>query len=280
MAPRPYRIVDRRPEGPGEVTLMLAPESPMAYGPAGDPLPSSGEAAPGQYWVLHTASGANVPAADVTFAAAASVGTDVVAEVSTLRVPCGPPLGGVGERIGMRGPLGTGWDIEAAVGRDLLVITWETGLALLRPVIERAIAVGRRFGRVRVWAGGRTWQAIPYQREWSRWSGRAGVTVGVSPTLTMAAAAAEARFDPADCVALLAGPLPMMRDTAEALTRRGLPAARIQLAVHPLIRCGTGRCGRCQIDAARGVLRACQDGPVLRYDRLAAREPAPGGADG
>lgn len=277
MAPRPYRVMERRSERPGQLTLTLAdPGTVMAHGPAGDPITP---AVPGQYWVLHTTAGMKVPAVDVTLAATAPAGSAM--EVSTLRVPCGSPVGGVGEQVGVRGPFGSGWDIDVAADRDLLVIAWEAGLALLRPIIERAITAGRHLdrARLRVWAGGRNRQAIPYQKEWNRWSGHAGVTIGVSPTLTMATAAAELRFDPAG-VALLAGPLSMARAAAEALRRRGLPADRIQLAVHPLIRCGTGRCGRCQINSPGGVLRACQDGPVLRYDRLTANPPVPGAPDG
>jgi anaerobic sulfite reductase subunit B len=265
MGLRPYRVVARRSERPGEMTLTLASDAAVASGPAGDPITP---ARPGQYWVLHTAAGAKVPAVDVTLPGAVPADGGVMAEVATLRVPCGSPVGRIGERVAVRGPLGTGWNTEATEGRDLLVVAWEAGLALLRPVIERAVSGGGRFRRVRVWAGGHTWAAIGCRSEWSRWSGRAGVTIGASQTLTMNAAATEARFDPTDSVALLAGPLPMTRVTAEALTRRGLPAARIQVAAHPLIRCGTGRCGHCQISAAHGVLRACQDGPVLRYDRL------------
>jgi hypothetical protein len=49
MAPRRYRIVDRRSGGPGEVTLMLAaPGDAVAYGPAGNPV-TLVVAVPGQW---------------------------------------------------------------------------------------------------------------------------------------------------------------------------------------------------------------------------------------
>src|SRR5262245_45863505 len=228
MGLRPYRIVDRRLQRPGEMTLTLASDAAVAYGPSEYPITPARAAAPGQYWVMHTAAGAKVPAVDVTLPGTVPADGGVVAEVTTLGVPCGSPVGRIGERVAVRGPLGTGWNTEDTEGRDLLVVAWEAGLALLRPIIERAISGGGRFRRVRVWAGGHTWAAIGCRSEWNRWSRHAGVTIGASRTLTMAAAAAEARFDPTDSVALLAGPLPMARVTAEALTHRGLPAARIQ----------------------------------------------------
>jgi hypothetical protein len=48
---------------------------------------------------------------------AAPAGAGAVAKVTTLRVPCGSSMGGVGEELGVRGPLGTGWDTEAAAGQ-------------------------------------------------------------------------------------------------------------------------------------------------------------------
>jgi len=264
MAPRPYRIVDADSVAPGEMTLTLAPiPSPDAG------LPGDGRQEPGQYWILHTPRGAQIPVVP-------TMTTGAQREVTTLRVPCEPPIGRVGDRVGLRGPLGRGWDLQGAPGRDLLVVAWEAGLKLVRPVLEQAITqsrTGQGFSRIRVWAGGHTWAAIPYKREWNRWSGRAGVTVSASRTLTMAAAAHEVELDTASTLALLAGPPPMAVATAIALTHRGMPAADIQLATHSLLRCGNGRCGRCDITTPHGVVRACADGPVLRYDRLAPRSP-------
>ncbi|MEV0403630.1 hypothetical protein [Actinoallomurus sp. NPDC050550] len=82
MAPRPHRILRRRPEGPGQVALTLA----AADGAATDPITPADPASPGQYWVLHTAAGAKVPAVDVTLPAD---DPDVVATVTTLGVPRG-----------------------------------------------------------------------------------------------------------------------------------------------------------------------------------------------
>ncbi|MFI2076853.1 MULTISPECIES: pyridoxamine 5'-phosphate oxidase family protein [Streptomyces] len=39
-----------------------------------------------------------------------------------------------GTQVGVRGPFGTGWDLPAATGRDLLVVADGIGLALMRPL--------------------------------------------------------------------------------------------------------------------------------------------------
>ncbi|MCA2183764.1 hypothetical protein [Nonomuraea cavernae] len=255
-APRPHRVVERRTDGPGRVTLSLTPASPPKAGadrPATRPLP-------GQYWVLDLEGGVQVPAVDVTDLTEAC--GDAVVQVTTLRVPCGQTMGVVGDLIEVRGPMGAGWDLESVTGRDLVLIGWDTGVALLSPLVEQAEARGVR--SVRMWAGGcERWLSRP---EWRDLAGRDGVRL--SPGPDMSAAAGELDLDPGNTIALVAGPWPMACDTARALIDRGLPAASVQLAAHSFLRCGNRRCGRCRLAPSGGVLRACLDGPVLAYDRI------------
>ena len=49
---------------------------------------------------------------------------------------------GAGAELGLRGPLGTGWPLEQAVGRDVVIVTGGIGLAPLRPLVD-AIAAQR-----------------------------------------------------------------------------------------------------------------------------------------
>ncbi|MEU8247738.1 hypothetical protein [Nonomuraea sp. NPDC048916] len=248
-APRPHRIVDLRADGPGRLTLSLS-----AAGVAGPPAP---RALPGQYWVLDLAGDVRVPAVDVTYGPG-----DTLVRMTTLRVPCGLSMGTVGDLVEVRGPMGAGWDLESAAGRDLVLIGWDTGVSLLRPLIEQADDLAVR--SVRLWAGGcARWVSRP---EWRDLATREGVRLSPGPAMT--AAADELDLDTGNTVALLAGPWPMACDTAKALIGRGLPTASVQLAAHGLLGCGNRRCGRCRLDDPGGALRACLDGPVLRYDRI------------
>ncbi len=233
---------------------------------------------PGRYCLIHTAEDAQIPA--VTGGASRGVSGPLI-ELTTLWVPCGRHRYGPGDVVGVTGPFGTGWRTGATTGRPWLVIAWEAGLSLVRPVIEEALGDPGPRPRIRVWAGGRTLRAIPFRDRWDEWAARgAEVTTSASWTLTMAAAAAEVGCGPGTGAALLAGPLSMQRATAKALVRRGVPAERIQLSAHPLIRCGTGRCGRCRIVTGDRALFACRNGPILTFDLFNARgtpEAAKGG---
>lgn len=267
-APRPYRIVDRYAAAPGELTLVLAPEGPSGGDGPGGHRP--GPSAAGRFWVLHTASGQRLPAADVSARRLHSDGATAessLVEVRALRVPCGPSVCGIGDVVGLSGPRGLGWDLRAAVGLDLLVVGWERGLGLLRPVVERALADAARYRALRVWAAGAVWSASGPEREQGD-----GLTGAIAPG---GLAEPALRFDPSATVALLAGPLHETAATARALRAQGVPAARIQVAAHELLSCGSGRCGGCRFEGAAGPVRACSDGPVLRYDQLPVSGDSP-----
>ena len=53
-----------------------------------------------------------------------------------------------GDLVGVRGPFGTGWDLDPARGDDLVIVAGGVGLAPLRPVLLGALA--RRSGYRRV----------------------------------------------------------------------------------------------------------------------------------
>ena len=74
-------------------------------------------------------------------------------------------------------------------------------------------------------------------------------------------------FDPHDTVAMICGPEMMMRFTVDALRdagRRRRSASIVSMERN--MKCAIGLCGHCQF----GPTFVCKDGPVLRFDRIAA----------
>jgi NAD(P)H-flavin reductase len=76
----------------------------------------------------------------------------------------------------------------------------------------------------------------------------------------------RAAFDPHEAVALICGPEVMMRFTVNALRDVGLPPESIFLSMERNMKCAIGLCGHCQF----GSTFVCKDGPVMRFDRIAA----------
>ncbi|MGA9193442.1 MAG: FAD/NAD(P)-binding protein [Anaerolineales bacterium] len=179
----------------------------------------------------------------------------------------------VGDVLGMRGPFGHPWPLDAYPGSDVVIAAGGIGLPPLRPVIHQLILHRENFGRIVVLYGARSpdellfteafegWKAygieveVTVDRADASWHGQ----VGVVPMLFY-----RLRLNPANTVVFSCGPEIMMRFVVfEALARK-VPADRIFLSMERNMRCGQGACGHCQI----GPYFVCQDGPVLSYARL------------
>jgi NAD(P)H-flavin reductase len=180
-----------------------------------------------------------------------------------------------GALLGVRGPFGTAWPVEAALGKDLILVAGGLGLAPLRPAIYHALRHRAEYGRVILLYGARTPQDLLFERELHEWRGRfdcevevtvdrAGTDfrghVGVVPALLD-----RLSLDAERAVAMVCGPEIMMRFTARALLAKGLAPESIFLSVERSMKCGIGLCGHCQL----GPTFACKDGPVMRHDRAA-----------
>ncbi|MFI1163468.1 FAD/NAD(P)-binding protein [Streptomyces sp. NPDC020801] len=267
--PVPYRVLRTRRETADSVSLTLAPAGPGALAPF----------APGQFAMVYAFGVGEIPVS-VSRVDGPEVTHTIrsVGAVSAALCALGP-----GAQVGLRGPFGTGWDLDRAAGRDLLVIAGGIGLAPLRPVVLAALAAPHAYGRLNLLVGARTpgdllyahrlraWTASPgpphcqvtVDRPGPGWRGR----VGVVTTLLNGV-----RFEPRNTAAFVCGPEVMIRATARDLLHRGLPAHRVGVSLERNMRCATGACGHCQLG---GVL-LCRDGPVIAWDRaeslLAVRE--------
>jgi NAD(P)H-flavin reductase len=265
MIPRPFRIEKVRRELSDTFTMELVGTMELA----------GGEFAfqPGQFNMLYVFGQGEIPisiSGDPADRSRLVHTTRAVGAVSKALDACK-----AGHVIGVRGPFGTPWPVEAAYGRDLVLVAGGIGLAPLRPAIYHAMANRQRYGRVMVLYGARTPEDILYKKELERWRGRFdmdvvvtvdratgkwGGNVGVVTTLI-----AKGGFDPQQTTAFVCGPEVMMRHAAMALEKRGVGRHHLWLSVERNMKCGCGQCGHCQW----GPHFVCKDGPVFRYDRIA-----------
>lgn len=179
-----------------------------------------------------------------------------------------------GDLVGVRGPFGRPWPVEAADGRDLVIVAGGLGLAPLRPVIYHAIANRRSFGRIVVLVGTRSPEDLLFAREVERWRGKLDMEVRVTVDVAgrdwrgnigvVTRLIAQAGFDAATAVAMVCGPEIMMRFVARELERLGVTTDRVWITMERNMRCGVAQCGHCQL----GPSFVCKDGPVYRYDRM------------
>jgi NAD(P)H-flavin reductase len=179
-----------------------------------------------------------------------------------------------GQDVGVRGPFGTGWPIEAARGRDVIVVAGGIGLAPLRPVIYEVLNNRKDYGRLILLYGARSTRDVLYRKELGVWARQpdtqvlttvdyGGVNwrghVGVVTTLFK-----YARLRPAQSVAMICGPEVMMRFVTRELEAHGLKRNDIYLSMERNMKCAVGLCGHCQY----GPHFICKDGPVFPYERI------------
>lgn len=269
MVPVPYRVVQRRRETSDIVTLWLAPHE-HALAPH----------RPGQFTMLYQPGLGEIPI---------SISGDLHHDgllVQTIRAvgPISTALhdAPVDAIIGVRGPFGTHWDLDAADGGDVVVIGGGCGLAPLRPVILAVLAERARYRRVLAVLGARDPGEFSFAEEISSWAGRTDLDLvrtvdhpvaGWPGAVGLVTSPLEkAELVPERTMAFLCGPELMIRAAAELLVRRGVPAERIQVSLERNMKCAVGHCGHCQL----GPLLVCRDGPVVSYavaaDLLAVRE--------
>lgn len=180
-----------------------------------------------------------------------------------------------GDIVGLRGPFGQPWPVDAARGADAVIIAGGIGLAPLRPAIYQMLRERHLYGRIIILYGSRSPAELLYLDELKQWRGRFDLQVevtvdhatdewfghvGVVTTLIN-----NADFDPDNTVAMICGPEIMMRFCARELENKGVPASDIYVSVERSMACGCGVCGHCQF----GPEFVCRDGPVFRYERIA-----------
>ncbi|MBZ4018760.1 FAD/NAD(P)-binding protein [Streptomyces purpurogeneiscleroticus] len=254
--PVPYRVVRRCPETADAATFKLAP--------AGETLSPF---VPGQFAMLCAFGVGEIPVsvAGLPLGESALVHTvRTVGAVSDALYSMRP-----GATVGVRGPFGTGWDLGMAAGKDVLVIAGGIGLAPLRPVILDVLGERERFGRLSVLIGARTPADLLYKLQTQAWGATADVAVTVDRPApgwrgsvgVVTRLLDRAVFRPADTVAYVCGPEPMIRATARELVMRGVPAHRIRVSLERNMRCGAAECGHCQL----GPVLLCRDGPVIGW---------------
>ena len=192
-----------------------------------------------------------------------------------------------GDQVGLRGPFGAGWPMEACEGKDIVIVGGGIGMAPLRPVVHHVLSDRTRFGRLMLLLGARTAQGLLYTEELNElaaagadscevssgvehafciertvdrdtpdWQGHVGVVTALLDRLAIPR--------PEETVLMTCGPEVMMRFTVRTALERGIPREACWVSLERNMNCAVGFCGHCQL----GPQFLCKDGPVLPYARV------------
>jgi sulfhydrogenase subunit gamma (sulfur reductase) len=176
----------------------------------------------------------------------------------------------VGDIVGVRGPYGKGWPLEAARGRDVVIVTGGLGCAPVVGVINYIFRRRAEYGTLHILHGVKTPNDLLYRERFDRWRRdprtRVYLTadrpdkswryhIGVVTTLFD-----ELQVHP-EVVVMMCGPEVMMQYAVRVLRKQGVPEAAIHLSMERHMQCAVGLCGHCQL----GPEFVCKDGPVFPY---------------
>jgi NAD(P)H-flavin reductase len=259
MLPVPYRVVSRTAETHDSVTLRMEPIR--------ESLPPF---RPGQFTMLYRRGVGEIA---ISISGNPSTGdgslTQTIRDVGAVSRALHQAAPGL--VLGARGPFGTDWGLDTAVGHDLLVVAGGLGLAPLRPVLLGALADRGAYGRIVLVAGARNPAEFLFGEQLDGWA----TTPGLEVQLTVDQPAdgwsgsvgfvteplARLDMNPQRTIAFLCGPEPMMRFAANVLIGKGIAPGNIRVSLERNMQCGVGLCGHCQL----GPLLICRDGPVIDY---------------
>ena len=179
-----------------------------------------------------------------------------------------------GATVGIRGPFGNGFPLEALEGKDVLLVAGGIGLFPLRSLVQYILDRRSSFDRAILLFGARSpaerlfldeltaWSYSPeiefhetVDRGDESWQGNVGVITTLIPKIDI---------NPRKTMAVVVGPPIMYRFVIGELRKKGLADEKIILSLERRMKCGVGKCGHCQIN---GVY-VCQEGPVFTLAQL------------
>ena len=179
-----------------------------------------------------------------------------------------------GQKLLMRGPYGNGFDVDAFLEGETVVVAGGTGVSPVRGVIEalsRCDQAAKKF----VIVGFRSPDDMLFRADLKNWAerlnliltvdraeegyaGNVGLVTKYIQDLPLA--------DPSNARAVVVGPPAMMRFTIIELQKKDFRDENITVSYERKMCCGLGKCGHCRI----GDKYVCIDGPVFPYNEAKA----------
>jgi len=182
----------------------------------------------------------------------------------------------IGDTVGFRGPYGNGFALEELRGRHIFFAGGGIGMAALRALIEYCLTHRQEFGHITLLNGARSVADLVYKEDMTLWAEQPDVElvrtvdpggetaqwdgeVGFVPTIMEKLAP-----QPDGTVAITCGPPVMIKFALLTLERLGFPQERVITTLENKMKCGLGKCGRCNV----GPVYVCKDGPVFTAAQL------------
>jgi NAD(P)H-flavin reductase len=177
---------------------------------------------------------------------------------------------GVGDIVGVRGPLGNWFPMDDFKGKNLIVLGGGVGGAPLRPVIQYVLQNRSDYGYLTILWAARHPSLLVFTDEYDTWRS------APDTQLHLTVDAPDAQWDhhvglitdllervapaPEEAITITCGPPIMIHFVNQMLVEKfGFHPGQNYVTLEARMHCGIGKCGRCNL----GEKLVCVDGPVF-----------------
>jgi NAD(P)H-flavin reductase len=176
---------------------------------------------------------------------------------------------GEGDPVGVRGPLGNCFPMEAFKGKNLIVLGGGIGGAPLRPVIQSVLDERSSYGDLTILWAARHPSLLVFTEEYDEW--RSAEKTKLHLTVDRPDEAWDHNVglitellehvapSPENAVTITCGPPVMIYYVNQVLNQLGFQPEQNYVTLEARMHCGIGKCGRCNL----GEKLVCVDGPVF-----------------
>jgi NAD(P)H-flavin reductase len=178
----------------------------------------------------------------------------------------------VGDIIGIRGPYGNNFPVEKWKGKNIIFIGGGIGLAPIWSVLNSALGKKEDYGDLMLIYGARTSKDIVFKEELEELKKKMPVHLSIDVEEPdwkefvgfVPQNVTDKKPSPKNAIAVTCGPPIMIKFVIKALEELGFKDEQIYTTVENKMKCGIGKCGRCNI----GLHYVCKDGPVYSWAEL------------
>ncbi|MFH1399162.1 MAG: FAD/NAD(P)-binding protein [Candidatus Woesearchaeota archaeon] len=176
----------------------------------------------------------------------------------------------VGDKVGIRGPYGHGYPMEAMQGNEIVIIAGGTGFSPVRGVVEYVEQHPEDFKGITMFIGFRDPSNILFKEDIERWSKKYNVNLSVDKgddgwqgkVCFVTKLLEDSGINNKGKIAIACGPPVMIGFVLKILKKLCWHDDQIYVSLERMMSCGIQKCGNCLVHGKY----VCKDGPVFRYD--------------
>jgi sulfhydrogenase subunit gamma (sulfur reductase) len=177
----------------------------------------------------------------------------------------------VGDKVGVRGPLGNGFPMDAFKGKNIVVLGGGIGGAPLRPVIQTILDNRAEYGKLSIFWAARQPDLLVFTDEYDDWRAQPDVELHLTVDVAtpdwphkeglITTLVEEVAPLASNAISITCGPPIMIKFAMLTLNKLGFKSEQNWVTLEAKMKCGIGKCGRCNL----GEVFICTDGPVFCF---------------